>query len=270
MSMQEKIIFIHEQAGGPEWHKPFLGGQLVLFTARSPDKETSNEDAAGAFAVDNNNGLLVVADGLGGLPMGKDASGTAIRALDRALHRCGDNGTSMRDCVLNGIEAANKEIMEQGAGSATTLAAVEVSDHTIRPYHIGDSMILVCGQRGKMKFQTISHSPVGYAVESGMLDEHEAMHHEERHIVSNFIGGSEMRIEIGPALELAPRDTLLIASDGLSDNIHVNEIIELVRKGPLVYAVKQLVRICHERMKYPDATQPSKPDDLTILLYRPV
>ena len=82
--------------------------------------------------------------------------------------------------------------------------------------------------RGRVKLQTISHSPVGYAVESGMLDDQEAMHHEERHVVSNIIGTPEMRIEIGPPIDLATYDTLLVATDGLADNLHIEEIIERI------------------------------------------
>ena len=115
-------------------------------------------------------------------------------------------------------------------GAASTLAIVEVQDGTARPYHVGDSAILITGQRGRVKVQTVPHSPVGYAVESGMLDAAEAMHHEERHVVSNVVGSDDMRIEIGSALSLSPRDTILLASDGLSDNLLAEEIIDFARK----------------------------------------
>ena len=77
--------------------------------------------------------------------------------------------------------------------------------------------VLVTGGLGKIKLLTVSHSPVGMALESGLLDEAEAMHHEERHIVSNVVGSAGMRIEIGAKRKLAPRDTVLLASDGLAE-----------------------------------------------------
>ena len=40
-------------------------------------------------------------------------------------------------------------------------------------------------------------------VEAGWLDEEEALHHEDRHIVSNMIGAPNMRIEIGSVVRLA-------------------------------------------------------------------
>jgi len=170
---------------------------------------------------------------------------------------------------MNGIERANEAVLELGVGAGTTLAAVEVQDGTVRPYHVGDSTILLVGQRGKLKLQTIAHSPVGFAVEAGVLDESEAMHHEDRHFVSNMLGVADMRIEVGSARRLARRDTLLVASDGLSDNLHKDEIVERIRTGPLAVVAERLVRDARRRMEAPIEGEPSKPDDLTFVAFRP-
>ena len=94
------------------------------------------------------------------------------------------------------------------------------------------------------------------------------MVHEDRNLISNVIGSEEMRIEIGPTLELARRDTLLLASDGLSDNLYPREIVEAVRKGRLARAGEHLLATCRRRMQNPDGSNPSKPDDLTFVAYR--
>ena len=138
----------------------------------------------------------------------------------------------------------------------------------MRPFHVGDSHLLVVGNRGKVRFHTIPHSPVGYAVEAGVLDEKGAMFHEDRHLVSNILGAEDMRIEVGPVLPLAPRDTLLLASDGVTDNLFLREIIERVRKGPLDDAGARLAAACRKRMVAPAEGQPSKDDDMTFVLYR--
>ena len=94
-----------------------------------------------------------------------------------------------------------------GVGAATTLTVVEIEGESVRPFHVGDSFMLITGQRGKVKSRTIPHSPTGYAVASGLLDEKEALHHDERHVISNVIGSAEMRIDVGSPIELAPKDT---------------------------------------------------------------
>jgi serine/threonine protein phosphatase PrpC len=109
---------------------------------------------------------------------------------------------------------------------------------------------------------------VGYAVEAGLLDEAEAMHHEDRHLVSNMLGSPDMRIDVGSTIELADRDTLILASDGLFDNLHIEEIVQRIRKGPLGKVAAELVDDCRRRMEGVDAQQPCKPDDLTFVAFR--
>ena len=119
-----------------------------------------------------------------------------------------------------------------------------------------------------MKLQTIPHSPIGYAVEAGLMEQEEAIHHEERHVISNVIGSDQMRIEMGPPTELAPRDTLLLASDGLFDNLFPDEIVEAIRSGPLDNSIGSLVEAAQGRMATGGGTAPSKPDDLTVIAFR--
>jgi PPM family protein phosphatase len=253
----------------------FQGGTAAVFTTRSPQKETPNEDVAALWPVGASSGVLAVADGLGGHAGGERASRLAIETIQKSLQESAAARTDvsepvdLRAGILNGIEAANQAVRELGTGAATTLALVEIQDNVIRPYHVGDSAILVTGQRGKVKLQTIPHSPIGYAVEAGLMEEEEAIHHEERHVISTVIGSDQMRIEIGPPTELAPRDTLLLASDGLFDNLLPDEIIDTIRSGPLNEAVGVLVQTAQDRMAKQTGDAPSKPDDLTVIAYRP-
>jgi serine/threonine protein phosphatase PrpC len=244
------------------------GGMASVYSAPCPGKETANEDAAGLIPLGASSAILIVADGLGGGPSGQHASCLAVQAIGDSVQKAAREGLMLRTAVLNGLEAANEAVQGLGVGAATTVAAVEVQDGTVRPYHVGDSMILVVGQRGKLKLQTTSHSPVGFAVEAGFLAEDEAMHHEDRHIVSNVVGSPAMKIEIGPVLRLAPRDTVLLASDGLFDNLHTDEIVQRVRTGRLETASRRLVEDSKLRMIAPAEGQPSKPDDLTFVLFR--
>ena len=174
--------------------------------------------------------------------------------------------------VLREIEPASvfhHEFVQRLEMREQTIDYFEIQGDTVRSYHVGDSMTMVCGQRGKIKFQSVAHSPVGYAVESGLLDQDEAVHHEHRHIISNTVGDAEMRIEIGATLKLSRFDTLLLASDGLTDNLYIDEIVQFTRKGALDIAAKQLIDLAHARMTASSNDKPSHPDDLSLILYRP-
>ena len=176
--------------------------------------------------------------------------------------------TLLRTAILDGIDAANVAVRELANGSATTLTIVTIEGLTARSYQIGDSEALVVGQRGRIKLQTTAHSPTGFAVEAGFLDERAALHHAERHLVSNFLGTTDMRIDVGTEVKLKPRDTVLLASDGLTDNVHGDEIVERIRKGSIEAAMDKVVGLANRRMSGAATGQPSKPDDLSVLLFR--
>jgi serine/threonine protein phosphatase PrpC len=248
---------------------PLGSGVASIISRRSPGKESANEDSAALIQCGEDACVLVVADGMGGGPAGQDAARLAIEAVSLAIEEGAASGLLLRTAILNGIDRANREVAGLGLGAATTLAAAEISAGEVRPYHVGDSFVMVLGRGGKLKLQTMAHSPVGYGIEAGLLDEVEAIHHEDRHLVSNMIGMDTMRIDVGPAMLLAPNDTVLLATDGLSDNLHVAEIVETARKGSPDQAVLRLADLATRRMLDTSGGEPSKPDDMTLVLFRP-
>ena len=128
-------------------------------------------------------------------------------------------------------------------------------------------------ERGTIKSLTLAHAPVSYAVEAGVITEDEGLLHPDRNLVSNVVGDRDMRIEIGPPRKLATQDTVLLASDGLSDNLSTDEIADLVRRNPLSNRVSEMIQTARERMSLTSFDEdtidlPGKPDDLTLLVYR--
>ena len=244
------------------------GGSLFAFSCPAPDKETPNEDAVAAIPYGPDAAVLIIADGAGGLPAGRRASRLAVRSLEKSLIEAMSETMLLRTAILNGIEAANQAVLSLASGSATTMTVVTIEGLLARTYQVGDSEAMVVGQRGRIKSQAMAHSPTGFAVEAGFLDERAALHHKERHLVSNFIGTTDMHIDMGIDVKLKPRDTVLLASDGLTDNIHVQEIVEMIRKGPLSAAIDSMSSLARRRMSVESKHQPSKPDDLSVILFR--
>ncbi len=245
-------------------------GEAIVVTRPGPDRSgaEANEDGAMVIAFPEGRGVLAVADGVGGGRAGGDAAGAALEALAGTLAAAVGRGQSLRAAILDGIERAQIAVRSLGGGAATTLAVAGLDGDRLRPFHVGDSEILLLGQRGRVKHRTISHGPVAYAVESGYLGEREAMHHDERHLVTNALGLPEYRIEIGPRLRVAPRDTLLLATDGLTDNLFLEEIVEGLRAGEAMGNAERLSAAARRRMTRPTETRPGKPDDLTFVSWR--
>ena len=244
-------------------------GLVYLLSCRSPDREGLNQDSAAVFSLADYVDVLVVADGAGGCQAGDQASCLAIEAFSEILQGFKPRNGELRSAILDAFELANRRILELGVGAASTLAVAELSSGFVRTYHAGDSVVMVTGQRGKLKLQTVSHSPVGYGVESGLLDEAQAMHHAERHLVSNMLGAADMRIEVSQPLRLAARDTVVVASDGVTDNLHMPDLIEFVRSGDLATKLPEMREQLLTRMQKPTNGAPSKPDDFSLILLRP-
>ena len=244
-------------------------GRVVIYSASSPDNDNPNEDRVAVMPVGTDSLVLMVADGAGGHSSGDTASDTAIKLIQRSIKKAASDNSELREAILTGIENANTTLMESLSGSATTISLAEIHGNMVRTYHAGDTEILITGLKGKLKYQTLIHSPVGYAVEAGLLDEGDAIMHEDRHIVSNVLGFPDMHITIGSPVKLAPHDTLLIATDGLFDNLQKDEVLNLVRKGKMIKCANGLIEKASKRMFEHNEDQPSKYDDLSFIMFRP-
>ena len=272
MNMSFKLITapvtLHESImDDPLGYKTGSGITLV-YSNRAFNKDSANEDALAVIPINESTLVLAIADGLGGMPAGEQASRIVIQRLIKSLETMKHEDTSVREVLLNSIEQANNEILELKNGAASTVVVAEVSGTSLRTYHAGDSMLMLMGNRGVIKYSAIPHSPTGYALESGIINESEAMLHEERHLISNYIGSPDLRLEMGPSIRISPRDTLLLGSDGLSDNLYDNEIVELCRKGSILDCSKNLIAECNKYMTHPSTDRICHPDDLSFIMFR--
>ncbi|MGK0201726.1 MAG: serine/threonine protein phosphatase PrpC [Planctomycetota bacterium] len=245
-------------------------GQCVAFVQKAPTRAPDDgcQDAAAVVSWSGAASVLVVADGVGGHRDGALAARLAVESITSRLVVEQPEGLAVQSAVLAGIETANQQLIELRGGAATTILVAVIDGNELRSLHAGDSELLVVGQRGKLKHQTVSHSPVGYGLEAGLIDADDGLNHEDRHLISSCVGMEAMRVEVASAISLAARDTVVLASDGLWDNMHVAEVTEIVRKGPLQFAVRELVTRCQQRMRGEGEVVTGKPDDLSILLYR--
>jgi len=240
-------------------------GEVAFFSSPSPDHPDRNEDS-GVIIADRKWCVLAVSDGAGGTFGGAQAASITIEALEQTLG-VRKEPQEVRAAVLDAIESADATIRGTLSGALATIAAFVVDRGTARPISVGDSICAVIGGRGKLKYRSIAHGPTGFAEEAGLLREDEALAHEERHLVSNMLGLPGMRVEVGLPLKLAPRDTVLVASDALFDNVRLEEIAVLSRRRPLASATDALAELARKRMSRGGPL--SHADDLTILAFRP-
>ena len=260
VSLNAPVMLFGQDLSEPQ-QVTLKAGQAMVFSRSHAGRSGANEDALGIFEDVSGRTCLAVADGVGGLPQGLEAATLAIGLLAEASRREGG-------AIESRIETANQKLLTQLPNAATTVCVAEISDGALVSCHAGDSTALVVGQRGRIKLRTQSHSPVGIKEANG-LDEKEALFHPQRHLLNNMMGDRALWLEKQDALELASRDTVLLGTDGLWDNLFLSEIVEMIRLGELSESAEKLAETVIQRMSHPVAGVPSKPDDISFILYRP-
>jgi len=208
---------------------------------------------------------MALADGAGGHRSGDVASEIAIQCVLAAAERvASDSNEDFTGVLLAAFDEANCTIRARASGAATTLLVLLVDGSSIRVLHVGDSKAVAFGGRGSIRLETIPHSPVGYGVEAGLIETDDAVGHEDLHIVSNLVGMDDMHVGVSSPVDLRPLDRVLLASDGLYDNVTVEEIVQTLRRGASSESVAAMADRCHSEMN-----GGGHPDDLTLMLFRP-
>jgi PPM family protein phosphatase len=188
--------------------------------------------------------LFAVADGMGGAQAGEVASQLAASALE-AGDSDGLDGVERIDTL---IQEANRRIYDRAStdptasGMGTTMTVAVVEGMTVALGHVGDSRAyLVRGEQ--MEQLTEDHSLVNELLKSGKLSEEEAQAHPQRSVITRAVG-TDPDVDVdGFTIEAEDGDIFLICSDGLSDMVGDEEILELVHQNreDLDKAVKALV-----------------------------
>jgi parallel beta-helix repeat protein len=193
-----------------------------------------NEDRV---LVDEERGLLLVVDGLGGHAAGEMAAETAVRVIDEQLSRIEDAADTER-LITDAITEANNRIYELALtkedwyGMACVLTLAIVGDEFITVGHVGDTRLYLVWN-GTLRKITSDHSPVGEKEDSGILSEEAAMSHPRRNEVFRDVGSHRRRLGEANFVEIRrlpfrPDAALLFCSDGLSDVLKSSEIVEVV------------------------------------------
>src|SRR5436305_207642 len=188
--------------------------------------------------------LFGVADGMGGAQAGEVASQLAASALE-AAHSDRLEGTQRIDAL---IQEANRLIYDRAStdptasGMGTTMTVALVEGMTVAIGHVGDSRAYLV--RGELMEQlTEDHSLVNELLKSGKLSEEEAQVHPQRSVITRAVG-TDPDVDVdGFTIEAEEGDVFLICSDGLSDMVEDEEILELLHanRDDLEKAVKALV-----------------------------
>lgn len=186
--------------------------------------------------------LAVVADGMGGHARGDVASRLTIDAFRPLAER-----TDLApDDVRRAVVAANTALLDDARehperdGMGTTVTGIALVDHFGSPhwlvFNVGDSRVYQVSDEG-VRLLTHDHSEVQELVDAGRLTDAQARVHPLRNIVTRSLGtdpAPEMDLWLFPP---NPGDTFLLCSDGLTNELDDDGILDLWRNRTSASAV---------------------------------
>lgn len=219
-----------------------------------------NEDN---ILVDEERQIFLLADGMGGHNAGEEASEIAVNTMWNELkNRSKDEIKATREAlekadtppILAVLEQAvmktNKEIWKQAQSNAakngmgTTLVASIMQDEFAFFAFVGDSRAYLITDS---TIQQISedHSLVAQLVKSNAITAEEAKTHPYKNVIIRSLGSNT---DIKPdllCLATQPSDIYLLCSDGLTNMLSDDKILEVILSNPLKQACEKLIDLAN-------------------------
>ncbi len=227
---------------------------------------SENQDSVRFVQSDSLNalGILALCDGMGGAQAGSLASNIALGAfIDKVSQSLAvkKNSATLADITKKAAEYANTCVYARSAGDSacegmgTTLVAAVVRSRSCCVVNVGDSRAYLISN-GEITQVTRDHSFVEEMVSRGSITREQAKTHPRKNVITRAIG-AEPEVECDvytPAFK--KNDILLLCSDGLSNTITDEEILDLVLRS------KDLSDIGNELVDL--ALSRGAPDNVTV------
>lgn len=179
---------------------------------------------------------LLVCDGMGGHQAGEVAAKLAVDIIKAYPFGGKDRQKEVRSAIEQAhreiLAAAEKESELRGMGTTATLACLTRQEQQIELVlgHVGDSRGYLFAD-GKLSQITQDHSVVGELIRAGSITAQEAKNHNQRHMLTQALGGTgEIEIEIN-VKTLKPGAILLLCTDGLTDVVEDKRIEQVLAKA---------------------------------------
>lgn len=204
---------------------------------------TQNQDS---FYTNDDSGIWLIADGMGGHAGGRYASSTISKELPRFIQQ----GLSIRDAIFRCHQLLRDygQTRQNCSDMGSTLVLATWDKQVLNVYWVGDSRAYIINNDG-IKRLTKDHSVVQKLIDLALIDEKSAKNHPDKHVLTQCLGGGrDINPEVGSTtLAFTPNDSILLCSDGLYTELSDNKIFEVVNIAlDKKEAIKHLIELAEE------------------------
>jgi PPM family protein phosphatase len=224
--------------------------------------------------------LAVLCDGIGGHRAGEVASEMAVNRISQRVAE--SDGNQILETIRLAIQEAGQEIYEHAQadeerhGMGATCATACIVGNRLYTATVGDSRIYL--MRGQNILQlSIDHTWIQEALEAGIMTPDQVEGHPNAHVIRRYLGSPnapdvDLRLTLregearedalaNQGLPLLNEDMVLLCSDGLSDLVRADEILNVCHSYPLDQVPQALIDLANARGGH---------DNITVVITRMV
>lgn len=219
-------------------------------------------DLSDAERVRKNGILALVADGMGGLSRGEEASSLAVKVFLREYEARKDEET-IGECMNRALRIANTAVYdlaftgeEEDDDLGTTLVAVVIYRDELHWIAVGDSRIYLYREENlqQLNLDHIYANHLLNDVVNGKISLKEAEKHPERNYLTSYLGLPELNEvdQNDDPLPLKPGDRILLCSDGLYDTLSESRIAAILEGGEAPVAEEMVRQVLAKDSRHQD------------------
>jgi len=205
--------------------------------------------------------FLLVADGMGGHAAGELASSTTVAIVAQV----DNNKEKLEDLEYKLIEipkvitkelknAINKDSSRAGMGTTLTVAVIQ--ENQLKVSHVGDSRAYLV-RNNQISRITKDQTYIQSLIDNNEITESEAKNHPQKSLLLQAIDGITESMPVITSTEILENDKIILCSDGLTNVVTDEEILEIVNQFDYVGAVSALIE---------KALENGGPDNITVIV----
>ena len=227
----------------------------MIFYAKSDlgRKRKNNEDAFFAKSYNDDIGLFIVADGLGGYESGEVASNLLVKVVSDYFETYKDSlkrssTLAVKNIIKKAIEIANEKIYtlektdEKYKGMGTTVTLFLKFYDKLYYLNVGDSRIYYLDKNKNNIIQiTEDDTYVNKLLKENIICEKEAKNHPQKHVLTKAIGILEnIDFEVKELNENF--GYIFMCTDGVTNMLNDNDVLKIVKQNDDKYIVDEIVK----------------------------
>ncbi|MEZ7891393.1 MAG: Stp1/IreP family PP2C-type Ser/Thr phosphatase [Candidatus Wallbacteria bacterium] len=235
-------------------------------------KKQNNEDS---FFFSQEQGIFLIADGMGGHAGGEIASDIAVKTIQKMFDNVKERVDKIpsiekfiESSVLSSSALIKKETIARPelTGMGTTIVMCFALNEKIYVANVGDSRCYILTAGGDFRLLSKDHSQIQELIDRRIITEEQAKKHPLRHVITQAVGYNDtLDVRIVDE-DYRPNDYYLLCSDGLNDHFESDAEIKELLKASIAESNDDLELAAQKLVD--KANELGGRDNITVMIFK--